>query len=214
VDQVTLASDLAAVGLRMGLPDHAITVVLATAMQESGLRNLPAGDRDSVGVLQQRPSQGWGSRAELLDPSFAASAFYRRLVQVPSWERLDVTAAAQAVQRSARPDAYAQWAPEARALAKAFTGEVGAALSCQGVRSGRSVGQAGVRAAEAAAIGGPALGSTVATAPGWAAATWLVAHAGGLGVTAVSFAGERWSRTDGDWKPAPPVRPVVAFTLS
>jgi len=210
-DQMMLASDIAAVGVRARLPDHAITIALATAMQESGLRNLPAGDRDSVGVLQQRPSQGWGTKAQLLNPEFAASAFYRRLQQVPSWDRLEVTAAAQAVQRSARPDAYRQWEPEARALAKAFTGESGAALRCQGLprRSARASAEAGP--AEAAATGGPAPGATASNKQGWVAATWLVAHAGSLGITSVSFLGQRWTAANGDWQPVQPARPVVTF---
>lgn len=90
--QVASAADLAAVGLR--LPDDAITVVLATALQESGLRKLPGGDGDSVGLLQQRPSQGWGTRTNLLDPSYAATAFYAGFSRCPSWDALDVTDAA------------------------------------------------------------------------------------------------------------------------
>ncbi|MEO7518231.1 MAG: hypothetical protein ABIY58_05665 [Acidimicrobiales bacterium] len=209
-DQVALASDLAAVGVRLGLPDHAITVALATAMQESGLRNLRGGDRDSVGLLQQRPSQGWGKPAQLLDPAYAADAFYRRLLQVPGWERLDVTAAAQAVQRSARPKAYAAWEPEARAFAKAFTGQSGAQLACQSTRttSGPRTRRAG--SAAASAVGGPEPGTVVTAKQGWVAATWLVAHADGLGVTAVSFAGRRWTASGGNWKVDGPTRSAVA----
>jgi len=97
------------VGKGMGLPPRAWLVALATAMQESGLRNLGYGDRDSLGLFQQRPSQGWGSPAEVTDPVYATTTFLQRLVQVPGWDQLPVTVAAQTVQRSAFPDAYAHW---------------------------------------------------------------------------------------------------------
>ena len=84
-----------------------MTVALAAALQESNLLNLPYGDRDSLGLFQQRPSQGWGTAAQILDPAYAASAFYARLVDVPGWESLPVTQAAQLVQSSADPGAYA-----------------------------------------------------------------------------------------------------------
>ncbi|GGK36669.1 hypothetical protein GCM10010124_31640 [Pilimelia terevasa] len=91
-----------------------------TAMQESGLRNLPGGDRDSVGLFQQRPSQGWGTVAQLRDPAYAATKFYQRLAKVPGWERMSVTDAAQAVQRSAYPNAYAKHEPAAIRLLTAI----------------------------------------------------------------------------------------------
>jgi hypothetical protein len=93
----------------MGLPPRAWLVALATAMQESTLRNLNYGDRDSLGLFQQRPSQGWGTPAEVTNPVYATTTFLQRLVQVPGWDKLPVTVAAQIVQRSAFPDAYAQW---------------------------------------------------------------------------------------------------------
>src|SRR3954451_16147892 len=116
------AATIAAVGRRNGLPDHAVTIALATALQESKLRNLTYGDRDSIGLFQQRPSQGWGTPLQLQDPVYAAQAFYGRLTKVRGWQTAEVTAAAQAVQRSGAPYAYADWESEARALARAFTG--------------------------------------------------------------------------------------------
>ena len=113
VDQTANATTIAAVGKAMGLPDHAVTVALATALQESGLRNLDHGDLDSLGLFQQRPSQGWGTPAQILTPTYAARTFYTHLVQVPNWESLPLTEAAQKVQRSAAPNAYALWEPEA-----------------------------------------------------------------------------------------------------
>ncbi|HEX7659535.1 MAG TPA: hypothetical protein VF444_08655 [Pseudonocardiaceae bacterium] len=104
--QADNAATIAGVGLRMGMPDHAVTVALATALQESKLVNLSGGDRDSAGLFQQRPSQGWGTFAQVTDPVHASRAFYDKLAQVPGWAQLSVTEAAQSVQRSAAPDGY------------------------------------------------------------------------------------------------------------
>ncbi|MEP6479048.1 MAG: LysM peptidoglycan-binding domain-containing protein [Rhodoglobus sp.] len=114
------------VGRTLGVPDQGIVIALATALQESTMRNLPYGDRDSVGLFQQRPSAGWGSVEQLLDPQYAASLFYggpsnpnagitRGLLDIQDWQSLTVTQAAQAVQISAYPDAYAKWEATARA---------------------------------------------------------------------------------------------------
>ncbi len=113
-------------GQRLGVPDRGIVVALAAAMQESGLRNLDYGDRDSLGLFQQRPSTGWGTPAQILDPGYAAELFYggpanpnagrtRGLLDIPAWQSMSVTQAAQAVQISAYPDAYAKWESSATA---------------------------------------------------------------------------------------------------
>ncbi len=104
-EQTSHATTIAAVGKRMGMPDHAVSVALAAALQESKLQNLQYGDRDSLGLFQQRPSQGWGSESEVLTPHYAAGAFYRRLARIRGWESLPVTTAAQRVQRSGGADA-------------------------------------------------------------------------------------------------------------
>lgn len=102
-----------------GLPERAMVIILAAGMQESaGIHNLDYGDRDSVGWLQQRA--GWGSVAQRMDPAYAASKFYDALVKVDGWETMSVTEAAQAVQISGYPDAYAQWQDEAEALVAKF----------------------------------------------------------------------------------------------
>src|SRR5207244_5113471 len=108
-DQATNATTIAAVGKRMGLPDHAVTVGLAAALQESNLHNLAHGDRDSLGLFQQRPSQGWGTASQVQDPVFASTAFFTHLAKVDGWQTLPVTTAAQRVQRSGAPNAYAKW---------------------------------------------------------------------------------------------------------
>jgi cell wall-associated NlpC family hydrolase len=112
------------VGKGMDLPPRAWLVALATAMQESGLRNLDYGDRDSLGLFQQRPSQGWGSPAEVTDPVYATTTFLRRLVAIPAWDQLPVTVAAQIVQRSAFPEAYARWEGLAARLVQTLAGVV------------------------------------------------------------------------------------------
>jgi len=120
--QLANARVIYAVGAGLGLPQRGEIIAIATAMQESGLRNLAYGDRDSLGLFQQRPSQGWGTAAQVMDPVTAAHAFYDRLVQVSGWQALPVTAAAQTVQRSAFPGAYAKWEPIATRLAASFAG--------------------------------------------------------------------------------------------
>ena len=135
VTQARHARTIAAVGLQEGLPHHAVTIALAAALQESQLQNLPGGDRDSVGLFQQRPSQGWGTAAQLQDPRYAAVAFFRGLRLVPGWSTMAVTDAAQRVQRSATPQAYARWEAEARVLARILTREVPGTLACHPGRS-------------------------------------------------------------------------------
>src|SRR5882672_11186466 len=129
IDQAANSTTIAAVGKRLGLPNHAVTVALAAALQESRLRNLPYGDRDSLGLFQQRPSQGWGTPAQITDPAYAATQFYRALLKVSKWQTLPVTQAAQKVQRSGYPDAYAQWEPMATLLASALTGSADTSLT-------------------------------------------------------------------------------------
>lgn len=104
------------VGRQLGVSDYGIVIALATAMQESSLRNIDYGDRDSVGLFQQRPSFGWGSVEQILDPAYAARAFYqgtaegnRGLLDIGGWQSMTLTQAAQAVQISAHPTAYAKW---------------------------------------------------------------------------------------------------------
>jgi cell wall-associated NlpC family hydrolase len=91
-------------------------IAVAVAIQESGLRNLPGGDADSIGLFQQRPSQGWGTARQLRSPTYQAGKFYDALLKVPNWQKLPLTQAGQAVQRSGFPDAYARWTSTATAL--------------------------------------------------------------------------------------------------
>ncbi len=147
-EQAVNAATITAVGTARGLPERAVTIALATALQESALRNIDYGDRDSLGLFQQRPSQGWGTPREIMDPTYSAGEFYDHLVKVPGYTRLPLTVAAQRVQRSGFPQAYAKHEPDASLLAAALTGQSAATLTCEG-RPGatRASGADGVRAA-------------------------------------------------------------------
>ncbi len=131
-EQAVNAATIAAVGTARRLPERAVTIALATALQESALRNLDHGDRDSLGLFQQRPSQGWGEPAEIMDPVYAAGEFYDHLVKVPGYGGMPLTVAAQRVQRSGFPEAYAKHEPDATLLAAALTGRSAATLTCDG----------------------------------------------------------------------------------
>ncbi|MEU3118471.1 NlpC/P60 family protein [Micromonospora chalcea] len=127
-EQASNASVIVAVGQRMTVPPRGWVIAVATALQESNLINHghlgTANDHDSLGLFQQRPSQGWGTPEQVTDPDYAATAFYEHLQRVPRWETLPLTDAAQAVQRSAYPDAYAKHEARAAAIVAGYTGGV------------------------------------------------------------------------------------------
>jgi hypothetical protein len=129
-EQVTNAATIAAVGRERGLPERAVVIALATAQQESRLRNLDYGDRDSLGLFQQRPSAGWGTDAQVQDPVYAANKFYDHLVEVPGWETGRLTEVSQAVQRSGYPEAYEQWGEMAEKLAAAQISDLPDQIVC------------------------------------------------------------------------------------
>lgn len=125
------AALIAALAAKRGLPPRAVTIALATAYQESKIVNIDYGHLDSIGLFQQRPSQGWGPRRKIMDPVYSTNRFYDGLVQVEGWQQLPVTEAAQAVQRSAYPDAYADHEADAQILASALSGEAkGGRFTC------------------------------------------------------------------------------------
>jgi LysM repeat protein len=115
------AAVIVAVGRSLGVDEQGLVVALAAAMQESGLRNLDHGDADSLGIFQQRPSQGWGSPEQIHDATYSSTAFFvgvrgktQGLLDISGWRDMSVTEAAQAVQISAYPDAYGKWEQSAR----------------------------------------------------------------------------------------------------
>ncbi|PWU52450.1 peptidase M23 [Micromonospora sp. S4605] len=128
-EQLHHAQIIVTVGVQDGIPVRGQIIAVATALQESGLRNLghlgENNDHDSLGLFQQRPSQGWGTPAQIMNPEYAAGAFYRKLVTIPGWQTMPLTVAAQAVQRSAYPDAYAKWEGDANVLVGLASGQPG-----------------------------------------------------------------------------------------
>lgn len=212
------AALIAAVATARGMPARAVTIGLATALQESKLENLDHGDRDSLGLFQQRPSQGWGTPEQIMDPHFAAAAFFKALARVDGYETMEITDAAQAVQRSAYPQAYARHEPTARAFASALTGNSPAALTCDlpllkaqpatmgadfTARLGLDWGSA--ESAAVTADGGAVSLQAPAILPGldaqqaaWALAQWAVATAQATGVSQVQVEDMVWSR-GGTW---------------
>ncbi|WP_206306536.1 heavy metal transporter [Streptomyces malaysiense] len=167
-EQAANAATIAAVGTGRNMPERAVTIALATALQESGLRNIEHGDRDSLGLFQQRPSQGWGTERQIMDPTYAAGIFYAHLAEVPDYTDLPLTVAAQKVQRSGYPEAYAKHEPDAELLSAALTGRAAATLTCDGRfdTTATAIGPDVVRAALVRDFGRDALQETGAEVGG------------------------------------------------
>jgi hypothetical protein len=209
--QAAIASTIAGVAHRQALPPRAVVVAYAAALQESKLQDLSYGDRDSIGVFQQRPSEGWGPAAKLKDPVYASTKFFRALVGVSGYLHQPVYKAAQAVQRSADGSAYIQYQEEATVLAAGFTGHSAHDVWCW--PGGPGPPKADLSAAHQALVHtfGPMGSHRVATpgdaptlsvaaahpALGWAVAVWLVTHADAYGIHQVSYAGFRWRAVSG-----------------
>lgn len=130
-EQAENAALITAISVQRGLPARAASIALATAYQESKILNIDYGDRDSVGLFQQRTSQDWGTVEQIMDPVYSTNAFYDALVEIEGYENMEITVAAQAVQRSAFPDAYADHEADARVLASALTGNSPRGFWCE-----------------------------------------------------------------------------------
>lgn len=192
-------------GRPVPLPDRAFVVAIATAMQESKMRNVDYGDRDSLGLFQQRPSQGWGTPAQVLDPVYSSTQFYKHLVKVPGWQRMSINDAAQTVQRSATPSAYAAWESLAFAVVAKLAGSNAAGISPACARPGAvsSTGWvwparggivSGFRTADRPGhdgtdIGAPAGSAIVAAAAGTVTVVVCNAHGGGAAQNACAAPG-------------------------
>jgi hypothetical protein len=209
--QMANAATIAAIGVRRKMPERAVIIALATALQESKLQNLTGGDRDSVGLFQQRPSQGWGTAAQIRDPRYAARKFYDGLRKVRGWQKMRVTDAAQRVQRSAYPEAYEKWSDESTVLTRALLGNATGAVACtvptrpavRGDAATAALSQ-GLRLDWGKLETTPAevLGLTVSVKDdrsGWRYAHWLVSHAADHGVKKVRFGGLEWRADGGRW---------------
>ncbi|MFE4540229.1 C40 family peptidase [Streptomyces scopuliridis] len=134
-EQLPNAKAIVATGAQMKISARGQTIALATALQESGLRNLDHGDRDSLGLFQQRPSQGWGTREQITDPVYASTKFYTALKSLKDWKSMPLTVAAQKVQKSGYPDAYAKHEALATALQQAIAPTLDLAASPTGFRT-------------------------------------------------------------------------------
>ncbi|PFG20385.1 hypothetical protein [Serinibacter salmoneus] len=232
-DQTANAALIVGTTLRRDLPARAGTIGIATAMQESRMRPIDYGDRDSLGMFQQRPSQGWGTPEQVQDPVYATETFFDHLVRVPDYTELEVTVAAQAVQRSAFPDAYAQHEDLARAFASALTGWSPAALTCDldpvshqdeeatesvaqeaATLLARDLGLEGQVTADLLRVDATSLPGADGDAgrAAWAVAAWAVATAPVTAVGTVQVADRAWHRGEEGWQEVPG-EPVPAGTV-
>ena len=224
--QAGIAATIAGVATHHLLPERAVTIAYATALQESDLANLSYGDRDSVGVFQQRPSQGWGTRRQLLDPVYASTRFFTALAAVPHYLRLHVYQAAQAVQHSADGQAYSQYVPQGAAMADGFSGRLPHAVWCwygapirghnhlAGAESQlkRTFGHIAI-----SHVGDPVARVHVrAVAAGWAVAAWLVSHAATFRLRRVTYDGYQWTSAHGrkGWTHTPRAAGMTAARAS
>ena len=223
-DRAANAALISATAVDRQLPPRAASIALATAYQESQLQNIDYGDRDSLGLFQQRPSQGWGTAEQILDPVYSTNAFFDVLESIPDYQSADINDVAQRVQRSGHPEAYRDHETEGRLYASALTGqssanlvctldEVGATVSPEQVRgelarqfpraadSGRMASRLAAAAGTAPQLpaGAGATALVVDTGGdetlGWAVANWAVARAAEDGVVQVSYRGQLWDRS-------------------
>jgi hypothetical protein len=214
LDQAHYASIIVGLSVRRGLPPRAASIAMATVYQETGIRNLDYGDRDSVGLFQQRPSQGWGSVRQLRDPYYATNAFYDALVKVDGWESGDITEVAQEVQRSGYPDAYRDHETDARILASTLSGQSPAGFVCldRSNTPGDPDGLAGslrktFGKVSPETIDGRVVINARTTRLAWAYAHYAVANAKYYGVTTVKIGDQTWQTGEFDlpeWTAATP----------
>jgi hypothetical protein len=210
LEQARWSALMSAISQRRGLPPRATTIAIATAFQESKIHNIDYGDRDSVGLFQQRTSQGWGTIEQISDPHYSIGRFYDALVKVNDYESMAITDAAQRVQRSAYPGAYAQHEDYARALASALRGYSPEAFSCQ-INPKGSGTISRVTDDVKAAFGDLPVATdgddasyrlkgkaSDVKARGWALAHFLVGNASRLRITDISFGNREWSAEDSD----------------
>jgi hypothetical protein len=221
-EQTGNAALIAALSIKRGLPPRAATIALTTAYQESKILNINYGDRDSLGLFQQRPSQGWGTEKQVMDPVYSTNKFYDALVKVKGYENADITEIAQKVQRSGYPEAYRDHEGQGRVLASALTGHSPAGLTCSLEEATSHAKPATVADALATEMGitqaQASDGALTVTAPdqrlAWAVGQWAVARAAQFGVTAVSVGDQEWDRADRDgaWTDGA-ASPTVTITL-
>lgn len=225
LEQAHLTSIVVGLSVRRGLAPRAASIAMATVYQESGIRNLDHGDRDSVGLFQQRPSQGWGTAADLQDPYYATGKFYDALVKVRGWQMDSINDVAQKVQRSGYPEAYRDHEADGRVLASVLTGQSPGGISCLERRNRPGDADALVASMQKTLgkVEHGVDGRTVTVRAEKAALAWAyghhaVANAARYGVTAVTVGDRAWTGdgvTLAPWTAAPDAVPTgeVRITL-
>lgn len=197
LEQSQVAATIAAVAARRRLPKQALEIAYITAIQESKMTNIAFGDRDSVGIFQQRPSQGWGTVKQIMDPVYATRRFFAALEKVDGYLDMSLHDAAQAVQRSADGGAYADHRRSAEILATAFRGEQPRAVHCwyPPKESPPPPQDAAAKKEFTRARG--------ASREDWLKATWFVTHAPVYGLRQVVHDGYVWTASAGQdgWQP-------------
>ena len=224
LEQAHFAAIITGLAVRRDLPPRAASIALATAYQESGIRNIQYGDRDSLGLFQQRPSQGWGTKKQILDPHYSTGKFYDALIKVKNWKSGDINDVAQKVQRSGYPEAYRDHVADARVLASALSGQTAAAFSCYERQEATGDPEAMVTSltktfGKLTTDEGPrkVTVSTKNEDRAWAYGHHAVANAALLGVTSVRVADQQWEAGTDDppsWAPAPSSDDRNAVTIT
>jgi hypothetical protein len=224
LEQAHYTSIIVGMSVRRELPPRAASIAMATVYQETGIRNLDYGDRDSVGLFQQRPSQGWGTEKQLSDPYYATGKFYDALVKVKGWRTGDINDVAQKVQRSGYPEAYRAHESDARVLASTLTGETKAGFSCLEREEApgdaralvsslnKTFGKTGAKR-EDKVITIKADSASLA----WAYASYAVANSGRFGLVTADVGGRHWQTDTFNlpaWTQATPKTAGTAVTLT
>jgi len=222
-EQSANAATITGIALKRRLPARAATIANATAIVESKLRNIKFGDRDSLGLFQQRPSQGWGTEAQILDPVHATNKFYDALVKIKGYQSMPITKVAQEVQHSAFPQAYADHEEEGRILASTLAGHSPGGIGCRLDAAKASTPAAGLATHLTAELGVSAkVDSSTVRATGsnaqlaWAAGSWAVAHAQANGITSVTVGNRTWTRARGEeaWSWQAATKPIAPTSVT
>lgn len=224
-EQAHYAAIISGMSIKRGLVPRAASIALATAYQESDIRNLDYGHADSIGLFQQRPSKGWGTVEQIMDPWYSTRSFYRVMERIKNWKTRDINDVAQAVQRSAYPEAYRKHVDRARTLASSLTGESPATFTCVVAHPGaadpaamqtfltKTLGDTVTITATDTGLTATATDSRVA----WAVAAEAIAVAGEYGLISVQVGAASWTRSTTalpEWQGTPGTDTTVTLTFT
>jgi hypothetical protein len=224
-EQAHNAAIISGMSIKRGLVPRAASIALATAYQESDIRNLDYGHADSIGLFQQRPSKGWGTVDQIMDPWYSTRSFYRVMERIKNWQTKDINDVAQAVQRSAYPEAYRKHVDRARTLASSLTGESPATFTCVVAHPAaadpaamqtfltKTLGDTVTITATDTGLTATASASRVA----WAVAAEAIAVAGEYGLISVQVGAASWTRSTTalpEWQGTPGTDTTVTLTFT